>query len=99
MPVWFALFASFWGFNAFVALWKKKSALCFVFFSGAGISGLTGSTRTPFQGFLARQHSIPSTAGDISLTPVGSGRAWLGRKVDEERLVDARRDIKLTAFD
>jgi hypothetical protein len=33
MPVWFMLFASFWGVNAFVALWKQKLALCLVFFS------------------------------------------------------------------
>jgi len=33
MPVWFMLFATFWGFNAFVALWKQKFALCLVFFS------------------------------------------------------------------
>jgi len=47
VPVWFILFSSFWGFNAFVALWKQKFALCLVFFSQICVASLiaTGTWR------------------------------------------------------
>jgi hypothetical protein len=51
LPGWFLLFAIFWGFNAFVALWKQKFALCLVFWSQIYIASLfamgTWSTDLP----------------------------------------------------
>lgn len=47
MPVWFILFASFWGLNAFVALWKQKLALCLVFFSQICIASLFATGAWP----------------------------------------------------
>src|SRR5258707_12442358 len=47
MPVWFILFTSFWGFNAFVALWKEKFALCLVFFSQICIASLFATGTWP----------------------------------------------------
>src|ERR1700674_5872189 len=47
MPVWFILFASFWGFNAFVALWKQKFVLCLVFFSQICIASLFATGTWP----------------------------------------------------
>ena len=47
MPVWFILFASFWGLNAFVALWKQKLALCLVFFSQICIASLFATGTWP----------------------------------------------------
>ena len=47
MPVWFNLFATFWGFNAFVALWKQKFALCLVFFSQISIASLFATGTWP----------------------------------------------------
>ena len=48
LPGWFLLFAIFWGFNAFVALWKQKFALCLVFWSQIYIASLfaTGTWST-----------------------------------------------------
>jgi hypothetical protein len=47
MPVWFMLFASFWGVNAFVALWKQKLALCLVFFSQICLASLFATGAWP----------------------------------------------------
>jgi hypothetical protein len=47
MPVWFQLFVCFWGFNAFVALWKQKFALCLAFFSQICIASLFATGAWP----------------------------------------------------
>ena len=47
MPVWFILFASFWGFNAFIALWRQKFALCLVFYTQIWIASLFATGTWP----------------------------------------------------
>ena len=66
MPVWFILFASFWGFNAFVALWKQKFALCLVFFSQICIASLFATGTWPAD--------LPSIATAIV---TGLGLLWM----------------------
>jgi hypothetical protein len=59
MPAWFILFASFWGFNAFVALWKQKFALCLVFSSQICIASLIATGTWPAD--------LPSIAATIGI--------------------------------
>ena len=66
MPVWFMLFASFWGVNAFVALWKQKFALCLVFFSQICIASLFATGTWPAD--------LPSIAMAIV---TGVGLLWM----------------------
>jgi hypothetical protein len=66
LPVWFILFASFWGFNAFVALWKQKFALCLVFFSQICIASLFATGTWPAD--------LPSIAMAIV---TGVGLLWM----------------------
>jgi|ERR1700730_10935454 hypothetical protein len=59
MPVWFILFTSFWGLNAFVALWKQKFALCLVFFSQICTASLIATGTWPAD--------LPSIAATIGI--------------------------------
>jgi hypothetical protein len=47
LPIWYSVFASFWALNAFVALWKQKFALCFVFLSQIWIASLFATETVP----------------------------------------------------